>query len=223
MAIQIWRGSCVVSSWNCSAVSRQNTACGTLVATIARLSNSDPCASGRRYRPRPTLSRTPAAVRRVRTTRGASMASRSLARSNPFWVARSRTRWVWVSASMVGVCSVYSFNAISRRKTGTVSCSRVWFPVLETEPQTVAARTSGEVCGGARFPPDFRMMYKHSHGIPASTAGRVNGGQEAHLFCGEVAVFASGWTAPEVSALICGACAATTDQQDSSNKQSANF
>ena len=96
-------------------------------------------------------------------------------------------------------------------------------PILETEPQTVAARTSGEVCGGARFPPDFRMMYKHSHGIPASTAGRVNGGQEAHLFCGEVAVFAPRWTAPEVSALICGACAATTDQQDSSNKQSANF
>ena len=41
MAIQIWCGSCVVSPWNCSAVSRQNTACGTLAATTARPSCSE--------------------------------------------------------------------------------------------------------------------------------------------------------------------------------------
>ena len=51
-----------------------------------------PVRPGRRYRPRPTFSSRPAAVRRVRTTRGAPMASRSLARSSPFWLARSRTR-----------------------------------------------------------------------------------------------------------------------------------
>lgn len=41
MAIQIWRGSWVVSPWNCSAVSRQNTACGTLAATTTRPSCSE--------------------------------------------------------------------------------------------------------------------------------------------------------------------------------------
>ena len=41
MAIQTWRGSWVVSPWNCSAVSRQNTACGALVATTMRPSCSE--------------------------------------------------------------------------------------------------------------------------------------------------------------------------------------
>ena len=42
MAIHTCRGSWVVSSWNCRAVSRQKTACGTLVAIVIRLSCSEP-------------------------------------------------------------------------------------------------------------------------------------------------------------------------------------
>jgi hypothetical protein len=43
---------------------------------------------------------------------------------------------------------------------------------LEIEPQTVAALTSEAVRGVLAFSPDFRMVYNHVHGVPASTAGR---------------------------------------------------
>ena len=48
------------------------------------------------------------------------MASRSLARSSPFWLGQIEDAlWVWVSGSMAEVCSVYSSNAILT-KTGTM-------------------------------------------------------------------------------------------------------
>ena len=45
-------------------------------------------------------------------------------------------------------------------------------PNLGIELQTVAAQTSEEVRGAPVFPPDFRMVYNHAYGIPASRAGR---------------------------------------------------
>lgn len=78
MAIQTWRGSCVVSSWNWSAVSKQNTALGTLTAIEARSSRTWGClATGRgRARHAPTARKwtdvsAPPAARRWCPSRGA--------------------------------------------------------------------------------------------------------------------------------------------------------
>lgn len=109
MAIQTWRGSWVVGFVELQRSEQgQKTACGTLVATVTRLSCSTPgsLAGGTGHaQPSPADQRRSGASERPVAHRWRPDRWRAAAL---FWLARPSTRWVWVSGSMAGVCFVYS-------------------------------------------------------------------------------------------------------------------